>query len=250
MHPLDAIEGAFDRVALTADPAAEGEAALSDRARRNSRPGIPAGDEEGDAVGIAGRVGDNGGAVRYGIEPSRGHRCITGLPGNRLKAHRATFRIDEGMDPGRRAATGMAHARIGKSPFFRRHHAGGREHRRCRSSQCRPHKPLRPRLEGGPGHRQPAGGRSDCSAWPGPSRSGTSRREDPSEIARDSVDHRAIVNAGGAAAVAQQQRLYHGPFLVRRFVATPGNLLSGRLTQIILLPRTRFWGHSLVLVMA
>ena len=117
-HLLDAIEEALDEVALAVDPSTEGEGALADRARRDVRSGIAAGDEGADAVRVISFVGDDGRSGRDGVEQLGRHRRVAGLSGRQLEAHRAPFGVDESMDLGGQAATGMSHARIGRSPFF------------------------------------------------------------------------------------------------------------------------------------
>ncbi|MBB4301833.1 hypothetical protein GGD81_000850 [Rhodobium orientis] len=39
------------------------------------------------------------------------------MPSGLFKAQQTPFGIDEGTDPGGRAATGLSHARIGSPPF-------------------------------------------------------------------------------------------------------------------------------------
>lgn len=130
---LEFVEEALDKVSLSIDPTAEGEAVLSVALGRNIGPGFLLVCGGAQRIGVIGLVGQHDCALPHCAKHGQGHLAVMLLPGGQIKRDRAVLGIDDRMDFGGQPATGTSHAAIVKAPFFRWRRADARGHRRSRS---------------------------------------------------------------------------------------------------------------------
>ena len=117
-HLFEFVEEAFDQIALSIDPTAEGEGLLFVCLGGNVRPYMTCSDKGSYAVDVIGFVSQNGRARRCLLQKPLCHRGIAGLSGGELQSYGPAFRVNGSMDLGRQTAPGASHARISRSPFF------------------------------------------------------------------------------------------------------------------------------------
>ena len=102
---LDAIEEAFDEIALAIDPAREGEALLAVGTRRDIGPSVLAAGGLADGVAVISSVGEQRGALRQGFEQRLGFLAVVNLSAGQAQGNGTTVSVNEGVDLAREAAS-------------------------------------------------------------------------------------------------------------------------------------------------
>lgn len=115
---LDAVEEAFDQIALPVEPGREGEALFAVGARRDIGPGVLAGGDFPDGVAVVALVGQQRGALGHGVEQGLGFLAVVDLTAGQSQGNGTAISVNEGMDLAREAASRTSHATISGSPFF------------------------------------------------------------------------------------------------------------------------------------